>query len=352
MLQTEYQLNKNNLLISTGKTGGHIFPAIIVTEKYLERNPGSKVFIVCFNKNIFTKFLSNKNVSYVIFKDWNGRNPKNILSNAFKIIKEIKKNNIKKVLIFGSYLAIPVILASILKGVYLFIHEQNVLPGKANRFAQIFARKIFITYPISVKYLISFVRKKIIITGCPTRKIDNSTIIRNNNDDVLIMGGSQGAESINNFIINNISGIENSNFQFRLITGVKNYERFNKRLSIKPKNLEIISFTEDIIRLMVKSKIIISRAGAITLSEISSSGKPSILIPFPYASENHQEINAKYFQSNNASILLKDSELLNKNTFQLIEDLINDNDKLTDMGINALRLHRPDAEEKIVESIC
>jgi len=351
MLQTEYQPKLNNLLISTGKTGGHIFPAILVTEKYLEINPSSKVFIVCFNKDIFTKSLKNNNVIFIVLNDWSGKNLKRIIYNTLKIIREISKNKIKKVLIFGSYLAIPVIMASILKGINLFLHEQNVLPGKANRIAQIYAKKIFLTYRNSVNYLLPFVRKKIIITGCPTRKSNNSKNSISNNS-VLVMGGSQGAESINNFIINNISKIEKGNHKFILITGVKNFESFNRRLRVKPGNLEVISFTDDIINLMSKSKIIISRAGAITLSEISSLGKPSILIPFPYASENHQEINAKYFLSNNASILLKDSELVKKNTFQLIEDLINDKDKLTKMGNNALKLHKPKAEEKIVRSTC
>jgi UDP-N-acetylglucosamine--N-acetylmuramyl-(pentapeptide) pyrophosphoryl-undecaprenol N-acetylglucosamine transferase len=342
---------KNNLLISTGKTGGHILPALIVVQKYIENNIDAKVIIICFSKDLFENNIKSENVEYVVLNDWKPSNIKAILSNTFKIIHIIKQYDIKKVLIFGSYLSIPVIFASVFLKVDLFLHEQNILPGKANRIAQIFAKKIFISYPVSTKYLFKSFRKKVIVTGSPTRKINISpdNVVSN---QILIMGGSQGAKSINNFILSNLSKIESSNLTYKVITGEKNYSEFINSISNKPKNLEIINFTNDILNLMSASRLIISRAGANTLSEISYLGKPSIMIPFPYASENHQQLNAEYFETNNASIILKDADLCKNESFEIVLTLMNNETELKKMGENAHILYTPFAEEKIVDNLC
>jgi UDP-N-acetylglucosamine--N-acetylmuramyl-(pentapeptide) pyrophosphoryl-undecaprenol N-acetylglucosamine transferase len=342
---------KNNLLISTGKTGGHILPALIVVQKYLENNIDIKVVIVCFSKDLFENNIKSGNVEYVVLNDWKPSNIKAILTNTFKIIHIIKQFEIKKVLIFGSYLSVPVIFASAILKIDLFLHEQNILPGKANRIAQIFAKKIFISYSVSTKYLLKSSRKKVVITGSLIRKI---SVNPNNvvNNQVLIMGGSQGAKSINNFILSNLSKIESSNISYKVITGEKNYSEFIKSIDRKPMNLEIINFTNDILSLMSSSRLIVSRAGANTLSEISYLGKPSIMIPFPYASENHQQLNAEYFEANNASIIIKDADLCKKESFEMILSLMKNETELKKMGDNANILYTPYAEEKIVDILC
>lgn len=344
-------MENRNILISTGKTGGHIIPAIFVGEKYHNNYPNAKItFTILENSNILEFFPNNVNYAdFVKLKDSENLNPKTLILNIIRVLKKMKKNNIKKILIFGSYLSFPVVLAAIFLRSEINLHEQNVLPGRANRFASFFCKKIFISYPESTKYFNAFLRKKIICSGNPTRNFDISCISEKN--QILFLGGSQGAKSINEFIISNLDKIKrNPEIKFILISGKKNYKEMKEVIENKGiENLEIISFTEEILNIIANSKLVVSRAGAMTLSEIAMTERPSILIPYPYARDNHQEINARYFEKKQASIVIKNNEL--KDNFDLIIDLFYSPVKLKEMSKASKSLFIPDASTKIVKQL-
>jgi len=344
-------MNKN-ILISTGKTGGHIVPAILVSEEYHRINPKAKIiFAVLGGSNVLEIFPSNEEHIYFIdLKNWKTFNPAVLIFSVIRVYKKIKENNVSNVLIFGSYLSIPVAIASLLAGVNLYLHEQNVLPGRANRFIAIFSKKIFVSYIESSKYFLPHLRKKIICTGNPVRKFSFGEVEEKN--QILFLGGSQGAQTLNELIINNLNKIRNhSSVKFILITGKKNYNEVLRKISDnQPENLELIPFTRDILSIMANSKLIVSRAGAATLSEIALTGKPSILVPYPFACDNHQEVNARYFEKKGASFVIKNEEI--KDKFDFIMNLFNSSLKLKEMGKASKSLFISDASDKIVKELC
>lgn len=344
-------MNKN-ILISTGKTGGHIVPAILVSEEYHRINPKAKIiFAVLEGSNILEIFPSNEeHIDFVDLKNWKTFNPSIFMFSIIRIYKKIKENNVSNVLIFGSYLSIPVAIASLLAGANLYLHEQNVLPGRANRVIAIFSKKIFVSYIESSKYFLPCLRKKIICTGNPVRKFSFGEVEEKN--QILFLGGSQGAQTLNELIINNLNKIRDHPLvKFILITGKKNYKEVFRKISNNwPKNLELIPFTEDILNIMANSKLIVSRAGAATLSEIALTGKPSILIPYPFACDNHQEINARYFEKRGASFVIKNERITDK--FDFIMNLFNSPLKLKEMEKASRNLLVPDASYKIVKELC
>lgn len=346
------KVQNKNILISTGKTGGHIIPALSVGRSYIkEFNKAKVIYASLEGSHIFRDFIkSDENLNFVFLKDWLGFNIKILFENVFEIFKTLRKFNIKKVLIFGSYLSFPVIIASLLNGSRIYLHEQNVLPGRANKLASLFSKNIFISYPETAKYFPSFLRKKIVLTGNPVRRYDFKGI--EEKSQILFLGGSQGAQTINNFIIDNLDRInEYSSVNFIVITGKRNYEDVLKKLKGNtPKNLKLLPFEYEIFDLMLESKLIVSRAGAITLTEIAYLKRPSVLVPFPFARDNHQHINAKYFTEKGAAILIDNDEL--KDSFDLIIKLFYSPQKLKEMKEALNNLFIPEAESRVVKSLC
>jgi len=345
-------MQNRNILISTGKTGGHIIPALSVGRRYIEEFSKAKVIYASLEgSSIFMDFLNkDENLKFVFLKDWQGFDIKILFENVLEIFKILKKENIKKVLIFGSYISFPVIIASLLNGSRIYLHEQNVLPGRANKLASLFSKKIFISYSNTAKCFPSFLRRKIVLTGNPVRNYDFKDLKEKN--QILFLGGSQGAMTINNFIIDNIEKIRMySSINFIVITGKKNYKDVLAKLRNDiPKNLKLLSFENKIFDLMLESKLIVSRAGAITLTEIAYLKRPSVLVPFPFARDNHQYINAKYFEEKGAAILIDNDEL--KDSFDLIIKIFDSNRKLKEMKEALNNLFISEAESRIVKNLC
>lgn len=346
-------MRSKNILISTGKTGGHIIPAISVGERYIEEFNEAKVFyVLLYNSKVLQDLRErNENFRFVFLRDWKSFNLRILCENIFKIFKIVKKENIKKVLIFGSYLSLPAIIASLLSRRELYIHEQNVLPGRANRFASFFSKKIFISYIETAKYFPFFLRKRVIISGNPVRKYPLKRGKEKN--QILFLGGSQGAEAINEFILNNLDKIEAyPSIDFIVITGEKNYENVLKKVKSRayPKNLKLLPFEYKVLDVMAESRLIVSRAGATTLSEIALLGRPSVLIPYPYAQDNHQYINAKYFEKRGAAFVIDNNKIADN--FYFIITLFNSTKNLEAMGKAAHNLFIADAEHKIVKNLC
>lgn len=346
------KVKNRNILISTGKTGGHIIPALSVGRNYIIEFDEVKVIYASIeDSHIFKDFLKKgENLNFIFLKDWQGFNVKVLYENVFEIFKALKKFNVKKVLIFGSYLSLPVIIASLLNGSKIYIHEQNVLPGRANKLASIFSKKIFISYAKTAKYFPSFLRRKIVLTGNPVRNYNFKDLEEKN--QILFLGGSQGAMTINKFIVDNIEKIEAlPSINFVVITGKRNYgDVLGELKGNVPKNLRLLPFEYEILDLMFESKLIVSRAGAVTLSEIAYIKKPSVLVPFPFARDNHQYINAKYFEEKGAAILINNDEL--KDSFDLIIKIFNSPERLNEMKYALNDLFIPEAERRIVKNLC
>ena len=259
--------------------------------------------------------------------------------------------------ISGGYVTMPVIFAAKKLGIKTVLHEQNSIPGKTNKFLSKNVDLVCTSYENSNRFFTK--AKKCIYTGNPagensikTKEITKESLgLHKNKELLLIVAGSLGSESINNFFLKFLSKVnENDNFEVLYITGKNYYDDFINGRDFS-KNIKIIPFLDNMSGLLRNVDLIISRAGASTLSEIIASKVPSILIPSPNVAENHQYYNAKTLADNNAAILIEEKDLTGENLINAIKSIIDDKEKLKQMGENAKKTAVFDANDRICDVI-
>lgn len=339
------------IIVTSGGTGGHVYPAISLC-KYLENNGDEVLFVG--GKNKMEEDISRKeDIEFIGLELGNRNGFINKIKLVFNLIKQIYKsikliNEYKPNLIigFGNYISLPICIAGILKKIPIFLHEQNSTMGKANIILGYFAKKIGYSIPLSKE----FHKDKLVEVGNPRSseclKIKNSNIkIDITKNNVLIFMGSLGSSSINKVLKEFIEISDDKNI-YHIVTGKKHYELFNKDIR-KKDNIIIYPYVEDMISLMKKCDLVVTRSGATTISEIITLGLPSILIPSPYVSNNHQYYNAKYLLDKEACLMLEEKELNAKKLKDEIDYLLNNNDKRIKLRLNSLKLANFNCNNKI-----
>jgi UDP-N-acetylglucosamine--N-acetylmuramyl-(pentapeptide) pyrophosphoryl-undecaprenol N-acetylglucosamine transferase len=297
------------IIVSASGTGGHIYPALSVAKNLAEKNH-TIIFIGSANK--LTKHLvSDKGFKFfsIPMKGWQGRKIISLLIASITFVISliysfflflILRPNI--VLGMGGYVVIPISISARILNIPIVLHEQNCYPGLANRLVAKLAKKIALGFEYGKKY---FDPLKTEFTGNPIReefyildKFRNKSYfgIPDNYKVVFVFGGSQGAHVINDMVVKSLSEFKDKNIFFIHITGKKDYEYIKKeyeKLNIKSK---VYDYFNEIYRAYAVSDCIISRSGALSCSEILASGIPAILIPYRYATDDHQFINASYLE--------------------------------------------------------
>lgn len=311
------------IALSCGGTGGHIYPALALAEKlqdcfFIGSNRLEKELIPRENHKFFEITAHKKNLL-------------KILIGFFQALKILLQEKPEAIISTGGYVTIPVLLAGAILRKKIYIQEQNFLPGKVNRLLSLIAKKVFITYPGSKKY---FWKKNTVVTGNPLRKKISSL---NYNPElafkaktVLIFGGSLSAQSIN-LAVYEMLKIKTPDFKVLHLDG-KNY-------------------AHNMAELYQKASLIVCRAGATSLAEIAAIGIPAILIPYPLAADNHQELNARYFQEQGAAELILDKELNPDILFNKIQEIINNQEKLKNMSEKMRKLGQKNATSLILEQL-
>ena len=237
------------------------------------------------------------------------------------------------------------------------IHEQNVFPGLTNRILSRFVDIVAVNFKETEKYLKH--AKKIVHTGNPIKKEFMNSIKKegalnnrkNSRPLVVIFGGSRGAENINKSVVELILNYGNQcKFDIIFATGTAHYEEIAKKLENKiPQNIQVVPYIYDMAKIMASADLAVCRAGAITLSELTVMGVPSILIPSPYVADNHQEYNARTLEREGACVVILEKDLNGKILYEQIKDLLTNKTHLNKMRTNAKRLGIVNAGEKIWE---
>lgn len=350
-----------------GGTAGHLYPGIAVAQKLIKQcnevmfiGVKGKLEETIVPKNGFEiKFISSAGISRkftakILAQVW--ENVKGFFQ-ALRIINEYKP---KLIFATGGFVCVPVCLAAYFSGVPVVIHEQNAYPGIANRLVSLFAKITALTYDESRVY---FKRKcTCVLTGNPVREeieslaLENQEI-RNGKKTLLVMGGSQGADKINNVLINGIENLSDIyGIHIILSTGRNNYASVNeKAISImdnlsKKGLVEVVPFIEDMRTALKNADLIVSRAGATTIAEIKCAGKPVILIPYPYATGDHQTFNAKSAVTQGFAYMISNADIDDK-LVPVIRELLSDEDLLVRMGKRALESNSNNASEVLSELI-
>ena len=327
------------VIISAGGTGGHIYPALSIVNIIKQKEPDSEFLYIGTHNRMEKDIVPKENIPFIGIEMY-GINRKNIFKNfktvacliksKHKLKKIIKEFNPDIVIGVGGYITYPVITTAHKLGYKTFIHEQNSVAGKAN----LAMARIVDLIGVSLKSSINeFPKSKTIFTGNPcgenaikTKKITKESLgFKKDKKLVVVVMGSLGAENIFEFMKNNIAKFDKKDYEVLYITGKNSYEEAK---NIKtPTNVKIIPYLDNLAGLFKDTDILVTRAGASTLSEIIALEVPSILIPSPYVPNNHQFKNAMDLVSNNAALMIEEKDLnfevLNNNISKLVNDYKN-----------------------------
>lgn len=351
------------VVISAGGTGGHIYPAIAIINRIKKVYPNSKFLYIGTHNRMEKDIIPAHNIPFESIEIY-GFNRKKILKNfktlkclidankkCKQLIKEFKPDIVIGV---GGYVTVPVIKAAHKLGIKTFIHEQNSVAGKANLYLSKIADGIGISFESSKS---EFPQYKTYFTGNPCSEeailkepLDKSYYhLSKDKKLVLFVMGSLGSSKVNKILKNTMKSFEGKNYEVLFVTGKNEYDEIRQERF--PSNVFVEPYIEDMSRILKNTDLIISRAGASTLSEIIALKVPSILIPSPYVPNNHQYKNAIDLVNNNAAILIEEKNLNENKIVDEIDKLIYDDNRIREMKKNLKNMSITDSATRIVEII-
>jgi UDP-N-acetylglucosamine--N-acetylmuramyl-(pentapeptide) pyrophosphoryl-undecaprenol N-acetylglucosamine transferase len=350
-------------IIVAGGTGGHIYPAIAIINKIKEKEKDSEFLYIGTSDRMEKDIIPGLGIKFIGLEmsGLNRKNPfKNIevlnkfrlaINKSSEIIKEFKPD---VVIGAGGYITAPVLYAAHRQHIPVLIHEQNSIPGVSNKFISNFADKICVSLPNSINL---FPKSKVVYTGNPRseeiitvkKKNKSSLGFEENRKLVIIVMGSLGSTTMTEKIKKLIPAFNDKIYQVLVITGNKYYDEY-KDINVSS-NVKIVPFMDDLINLMKDSDLIVSRAGASTIAEITAIGLPAILVPSPYVTNNHQYKNAKELEDNGACIIVSEEEFSKNKIINEIDKLFDNKEKYDLMASNSRKLGIDDSATRIYEEI-
>ncbi len=360
------------IIISGGGTGGHIYPALAIAGELKERLPEVQLLYVGTPAGMESRIVPAAGLDYHSL-DVSGIDRTSMLKASQSMIKFphsffqarniIKGFNPEIIVGTGGYVSFPIVLAGTFMGVKTIIHEQNAYPGLANRNLAKRVDRILLTFPEAKQYLDS---THIKVTGLPVRKeimpMDKQKARQLLGMDphmftILAFGGSLGAKTINNALLDFIDRSRSQVLQLIWITGEAAYEqireeleqRFNRQ-TLRPQ-IKLYPYLNQMEQAMGAADLAVCRAGASTVSELEVVGLPAILVPYPFAADNHQEKNARALVDKSAALMVIDEFFDGAEMVKKVQELIKNPEKLKIMGQNMQKEAKPDALHKITDEI-
>ncbi len=354
------------VIISGGGTGGHIFPAVAIADELKNRNPKIEILFVGAQGRMEMEKVPQAGYA-IVGLPIAGLQRRLTFSNfllPFKIAKSLLKaraiiRSFKPQLVIGvgGYASGPTLKMANLLGIPTLIQEQNSFAGKTNKLLAKKAKTICVAYDGMESF---FSKEKIVLTGNPVRKEMSVQVNRleafeffkldPNKKTILVIGGSLGARSINQAISNEIEGWKALENEIQVVwqCGKLYYENLLEIVEkSRAKNIVLLQFIQRMDLAYASADIVVSRAGALSVSELCLLGKASILVPSPNVAEDHQTKNAMSLVVKNAAILIKDNELNNK-LMHIVKSLLADQSEIIKLESNCSSLAKPHATQEIV----
>lgn len=361
------------VIFAGGGTGGHIYPAVAIARGILEKYDNADILFVGTEKGMENSIVPQEGFSFRKIKVRGFMRKvtfENIIAVKENLVSFIECRRIiydfKPDIVIGTggYVCGTMLLTAALFGVPTLIHEQNAFPGITNRILSRYVNKVALTFPEASVYFKN--KNKITVTGNPLRseitKISKKEGMEAYGFDVkkpllLIVGGSRGAKRINESSMLIAEECERSReFQMLHMTGESQYQSV---ISLYKKNnipydapyLKVMPYIHNAPYAYAGADLLISRCGAGLISEITALGKPSILIPYPYATDNHQEYNARALEKYGAASVILEKELDECKLLHEVKALFADSDRMKSMSLNSKKLGKPNATLDIVEMV-
>ena len=365
------------LLIAGGGTGGHLFPGIAVAEEFLARDPANEVLFVGTERGIEVRAVpaAGHRLELISAAGIRGKSSFSQLkggammlygyAQSRKILKEFRPDMVMGV---GGYASLPMVLAAGGMRIPRFIHEQNAIPGMTNKVLARFATRVFITLEESAKF---FPQGKTLLTGNPLRRQIVEMVTKQNPPstplltkggseqseqggfNIFVFGGSQGAHAINMAMIAALPHLTDLSDRLEIShqTGEKDCSAVRNAYRESGLSATVQPFISNMAAEYQKADLIICRAGATTIAEVTACGKAGLFIPFPHAVDDHQRRNAEALLKKQACLMLLEQELTGERLAGTIRELLNDPAALRQMGTAAFSLARLDAARIIVDEM-
>ncbi len=361
------------LIVAGGGTGGHLFPGIAIAEEFLSRDPANQVLFVGSERGIEAKTIPRLGYRLELISAAGIRGKGSIAklqgsvmmlygySQSRKILRSFKPDLVVGV---GGYASLPMVMAA--KGMEIprYIHEQNALPGMSNKVLSRIANKVFISLEESERF---FPKDCTMLTGNPLRRQILETLegargegqgaeeTNSSPFNLFIFGGSQGAHALNVALPEAVAQMdkkEKSRLKITHQTGEKDLQEVKKAYIATGFEADVRPFIDDMATEYHKAELVICRAGATTIAEVTALGKACLFVPFPHATDDHQRLNAEALYKKGACELLLEEEMRgNRRLSEEIERLMGDRTELRKIGENARALARLDAARVIVDEM-
>lgn len=353
------------IIVSAGGSGGHIYPALAIIDKFKEKEKKLDILYIGTTDRMEKDIVPQHGINYISIRVRGfdrGFHIRNLISISYflkavrkvkKVIKEFKPDVVIGV---GGYVTGPVIYAAKKTEVKTVIHEQNSSLGLSNRFLLRYVNKVFTSFECT-KDNTKHYKNKIIFTGNPTSESYLNKKSANKKDYglddkkklVLFVMGSQGSKKINDKMKKILTNFDKKNYEIIYVTGKGYYDEF---MDIKfPKNVKIYEFIDNMGSLLKVTDLIVTRAGASTICETATLGVPSIFIPSPYVTDNHQYYNAMDLVNKDAAMILEEDKINKKNIVKMIDDILNNENKYNKIKNNLSKMAVKDSATKIYEEI-
>ena len=348
------------MIIAGGGTGGHLFPGIAVAREIQRRHAGSKILFVGAEQGIETRIVPKEGFELRTLPVggvkgvgvWRQvRNLMGMVGGVFKarnILREFKPDVVIGV---GGYASFPMLSAAVLGGYPRVIMAQNAIPGLENRVLGKWVDFAAVTDERTQSYF----GKRAVVTGNPVRPEFKSIAVKQHAAPytVLIFGGSQGAQSINRAVMEALDSLADWKDRLRFVhqTGERQLDEVKRAYSSKGFEADVRTFFNNFHEQYAAADLIVSRSGATTVAEIKAAGRAAILVPFPFATDDHQTKNARAMSDENAAVLIANSDLIGKRLADTIRELIGDTRRLNEIEANARRIAILDAEARIVNLV-
>jgi len=354
------------VMFAGGKTGGHIFPAIAMAKEFKRRFPQSRITFVGTKEGMESKIIPPQGFE-LLYIQTRGLSRRSSLSNllvGFYLLRGLSqaygilsRKRPDLVVGTGGYVSFPIVFLAGLKGIPVMIQEQNSYPGISTRFLAHFADKVCLAYADSTKYFRSL--QKIEVIGNPIRKDlvsgERKQAIKlfgldESKKTIFIFGGSQGAHGINQVMLRCLDLLR-PDWQIIWQTGERDFGEISRKVKEKKVTTTVLPFIEDMGSAYAASDLVVARSGALTLAEITACGKPSILIPFSFATADHQRYNAETLQKQGAAKVILEKDLTAELLAHEINHLLSDENRLRNMAEKSKNMGRPEATSLLVDEM-
>lgn len=352
-----------NIVIAAGGTGGHLYPAIAVAREFLRRDPSTRVLFVGTTRGIEHKVLAHEGfpLQCIAANPLMGKSPVEMVKalitlpmSLWQSLGILKKQGADLVFGVGGYTSPAMLVAAFLRRIPGVILEPNAYPGMANKAVAPLVQRIFLAFESTVQF---FDRRKTSLVGTPVRQAflesagpDAGRGEAGSSRHLLIFGGSQGAKAINSAVIEALPllGAMKDRLTITHQTGEADHARVVAAYERAGMSAQVVPFLYDMPAVLRSADLVVARAGAMTIAELTVCGKPAILIPLPTAIYNHQLRNAEVMAKAGGAVLVPQAELTGAGLGQIITDILREPQRLQAMSQQSWNMRRSDAAETIV----